>query len=670
MAVRPLLLSTACALLAISGQLVNATPKLDLERVEPVPANEEIPVMDFFRPPILRSPRINASGTHMAALITGRKDKTMLLVHDLESQKEEYVGGSQDRDIYRYNWLTDSRLVFGLSHEKHWAQGMFVVDVEDLSRAYPLLQHVGAHLVGIPKKDPRHPLVWIRNDLKGRDIGVFGIDSDLNSIGYMKIDADFDYNDYLELRDENYRHFRESYPEPKGGIVTGYMADRQGELAFAFTNKDGFSTLHRLAGEAWEECPVVLDTIDIYGAGETSGQLLVRAPGETGQPSTLRFMEAATGEMDEILIADPEYDFHGYPYRHPVTEQVLGVYYQRNGPRTIWFSEDYKKIQAALNAYFPGKVSRILGSDDSEQRFLVSAWSDRSPTTYYRIDLEERTMSPITPSRPWIDPERMRPMSMFKYKTNDGRSLDAYVTLPTGATKETPAPLVVLPHGGPWVRDTWGFDSEAQFLSYLGYAVLQPNYRGSPGYDWMFPEEDLWAFRKMHDDVTAAAKTLLKTGLIDPDRMAIMGGSFGGYLALSGAVHEPDLYRCAVTIAGVFDWKTIMQSEKRDRHESATYAYLLRKLGDPKLEEDKFNEISPLRHLANVQVPIFIAHGKRDKTASVDESKRLQKGLKKHGVPHEFMLMHDENHGIAHLDSRVEMYTRIADFLSKHLAPR
>lgn len=310
----------------------------------------------------------------------------------------------------------------------------------------------------------------------------------------------------------------------------------------------------------------------------------------------------------------------------------------------------------------------IIDSNDAETLFLVVTYSDRHPPVYHWVDTAKKSAGLIKTSQPWIDPARMRPMQILRYKTRDGRQLDAYVTLPEGASKTKPAPLVVLPHGGPWVRDNWGYNGEVQFLASRGYIVLQPNYRGSTGYDWNFPLEDQWAFRKMHDDVTDATKMLIASGLADPSRVAIMGGSFGAYLALSGVAHEPSLYRCAVTIAGVFDWSTVLKSKKYDQFDNPTYGRLLRNLGDPETHREKFDEISPLRHVANIRVPVFVAHGKEDRVAEASESRRLVNELEKHRVPHEKLFVSGEGHGMGHLKNQIELYNRIESFLAKHLA--
>jgi dipeptidyl aminopeptidase/acylaminoacyl peptidase len=200
--------------------------------------------------------------------------------------------------------------------------------------------------------------------------------------------------------------------------------------------------------------------------------------------------------------------------------------------------------------------------------------------------------------------------------------------MPEGGSKETPPPLLVIPHGGPWVRDYWGFNPEAQFWASRGYAVIQPNYRGSTGYDWKFPIADRYDFLKMHDDVTRAAKTLILSGYADPDRVAIMGASFGGYLALSGVVHEPDLYKCALTFAGVFDFETVLNGARRN-FQRARHGIFLRRLGDPKEQKEKYESISPIRHLDQVSAPVFVAHGKEDQTALVGGIEKTHSRVKR-----------------------------------------
>jgi len=174
----------------------------------------------------------------------------------------------------------------------------------------------------------------------------------------------------------------------------------------------------------------------------------------------------------------------------------------------------------------------------------------------------------------------------------------------------------------------------------------------------------------MHDDVTDGVHALIKSGLADPDRIAIMGGSFGGYLALCGAAYEPSLYRCAITVAGVFDWERLMRESRYSENNPSEYGFLHRHLGDPKAQKAKFDEISPLNAIDKISIPIFVAHGRKDNVVSAAQSDRLVSALKKRNISYETMFAVNESHGFRNLDNRVELYTRIEAFLARHLAPR
>jgi acetyl esterase/lipase len=648
-----------------------ARDKPDLNRLAPVPATEPVPMMDFFRPSLLQSPALNPSGTHVAALVTVGKDRHDLLVYDMAKKEIEMLHGNGDKDIYSVTWLNDSRLIYLLADQKLYGLAMMIGTIGRLTESFPVLQYTGARMVSVPERNRLRPLVWMSFDMEtGKDRGVAEINTDLRAGALSNLrNSSTSMSDVLDVRDNNEKHITKAYPVPKGGMGAGYMGDRDGELAFAFTTENGIQTLHRLTGEKWEVCPVNLDDVDVISAGDAPGQIVVLAPREPGKPRALRFMDAATGELGATLVQDNAYDFRGWVFRDPRTRDIVGAIYQRGGPQTVWFRDDYRAAQKMVEASFPKQTVRILDVDNAG-RFLVSTSSDRQPDVFHWVDLEKRTMGLIKNSAPWIDPTRMQPMNVMAFKTRDGGKLDAYVTLPAGASKTNRVPLIVLPHGGPWVRDTWGFNGEVQYLASLGYAVLQPNYRGSLGYDWVFPEDDKYEFKKMHDDVTDATKAVLRTGMIDPDRIAIMGGSFGAYLALSGVVHEPTLYRCAVTIAGVFDWEQVLKDSKYDQYSNGRYAYLKRRLGDPQKQKEKYEAVSPGRHVAQVRVPVFVAHGKDDPVASVNESKRLISELKRHDVPHESLFISGEGHGMGHLKNQLELYSRIEVFLQKNLAPR
>lgn len=666
-------LSVVSILFALSVAGLPAAEKLDLKRVTPVPANEQIPTMDFFRPRTLQEPRLNPSGTHIAAIVTTGEDRHKLLVIELRTQQGEIVGGPGDKDVFEVAWLNDRRLVFQLSSEKLYRLGLFAANAGSIKAAYPLLQYFGSELIAVPQKNSLLPLVWNRYDALGasQDLGVVSVNTDLHFGKFVDLlSASASTDEVMAVRKNNGDHMETHYPLPESGIVWRYLADKEGNLEFSFTSKDGQLALFQLQAGRWQKCPVDLEEIQVVGCGEKPGQLVVIGPRQNGKPRALQFLDGPTGQLGEILLQDDGYDFDGRLYRDPVTRNIVGAVFDRNGPQMAWFDESYHRLQKNMESSFPGLLVRLIGSNEAKTLFLVATYSDRQPVVYRWVDLEKQTGGVIKNSAPWIEPKRMQPMNIIQFKTRDGRQLDAYLTLPAGASRTSAPPLVILPHGGPWVRDTWGFDGEVQFLVSRGYAVLQPNYRGSTGYGWKFPEEDEWDFRKMHDDVTDATKAIIASGLIDRGRIAIMGGSFGGYLAVSGVVNEPSLYRCAVSIAGVFDWEELIKSKKYDRHDSPVYDRLVRNLGDPKKLQEKFDDISPVRHVDQIRVPVFVSGGGEDQIVELRQSKRLIAELEKAHVSFDKFFVGDEGHGMGHLKNEVELYDRIAAFLAKHLAPQ
>ena len=655
--------------LACTG--LSAAEKLDLKRDTPVPSTQQIPIQDFFRPLVLVDPKLNLSGSHIAARITGGEDRYYLMAIDRATGKSETTAGKGDTDIVYFEWLNDKRLIFQLNGEKQYALGMLGVDIGTLNRPYPLLVYCGPGLIAIPPANRLRPLMQMDNSaLEGgiRELVAVTVNTDVQTGAmFNATNGQYDQTDISKARDNNQRHIVRTQPGVKGTLGTGFMADIEGNLQFAFTASDGVPQLHLLTDGNWQRSPMNLDLIDVIGPGTKRGEAVVVNEPKDGKPGALQYMDVATGSPGEILVQDKGYDFAGWVYRDRKTHQIVGARYDRAGPHTVWFSEDYRTVQKILDEKFPGLRVEIVDNNEAGNLYLIATYSDKQPHVYHWVDLANRTAGLIKNSAPWIDPARMQPMNMMKFKTRDGRQLDAYVTMPAGASKQNPPPLVVLSHGGPWARDYWGFNGEVQFLASRGYAVLQTNYRGSTGYNWIFPYADRYDFVKMHQDVTDATRTLIKSGLVDAKRVGIMGTSFGAYLALSGVAHELEMYRCAVVNAGVFDWEEVIREAKFNKFDSTEFATLVRHLGDPRNEKEKFEAISPARHVANVRVPVFVAHGKDDPIAPIAESRRLVSALQKHGVPHESLFKGGEGHGMGHVDSQVELYGRIEAFLAKHL---
>ncbi len=665
----PTLLHPALVCMAfLLGAATGRGEDIDLTRLTPVSADQPIPIADFFRSSRIRTPSINDAGTRIAGIVVSETDEHQLMILDVATWETEFLRGQNEKEVSRYTWLTDDRIMFNLSYQRRYADSMLVAELGKRTKTYYLNRFGVTRIIGVPEDNPLRPIVWIRGGTKGKkDLGPVELNAKLNIDNRRPSQrnlSDWDFAQYV-----NEQHIVGRYPTLASdwGQVVDYQSDRSGNLAYAYTVRDGVPRLHALQDKEWHASPIDLDAYDIHQVADTPGNLIASEMFATGEPGKLVELNTRSGETGKLIFQDPAYNFTGALYRDRHTKRIVGAIYDRAGPTSVWFDPSYEKLQQSLNGFFPGRVVRIRSSNDQVDRFIVQVYSDQAPASYHLVDLKQKKVTLISETRPWLDPERMNRMNIIQFKTAEGIELDAYVTLPRGASKEHPAPLVVLPHGGPWARDYWGFNPEVQFLASRGYAVLQPNFRGSTGSAWRFPKDDNWDFFKMHDDVTRATKALAASGYVDPDRIAIMGSSFGGYLAVMGAVEEPDLYQCAVSFAGVFDWEEMVKTAAVYRHENPKHQLLIRHLGDPRERPEFYDRISPLRRVDQIRIPVLVAHGKEDQVVSVGESRRLIRELEDHGIEHQALLLSDERHGTAFIENSVELYSHIEQFLARHL---
>jgi dienelactone hydrolase len=632
--------------------------KMDLGRDTPAPATEQVPIVDFFRPPILREAKLNLDGTHIAAIVSAPDDHSQLMVYDMKTKALERIDANVGNDFYLARWLNSRRLIFHLIQDHYEDRGWYVAELGALSDYYPIAIQGIDRLIAVPPNDRLNLVVHIFSgaSLSHRYGQVVVVNTGGPRASVIRIADVLKYYPILKM-------------DARGDFR--YLADVDGKLAFGFGDRDGVLSLHQLVGDNWQQCPEDLEEIHVIDSGDHPGEILVLGKREGGKPRPLEAMDAASGKVLDVLSQDPAYDFDGWLYRDPKSNHVLGAIGQKAKPFSLWFDEGLRNLQAQVDAMFPGQIVRIAGIDGAHTTVLLISFSDRQPAIYSWANLETHTAGMFRNSKPWIDPQRMRPMGVRKFKTRDGKEFDAYLTLPKGATPQNPPPLVVLPHNradyGSSDRSTWGYDEEVQFLASRGYAVLQPNYRGSAGSTWMVPKEDEWDFRKMREDVTDATKDLTDSGLVDRNRVAIMGTGFGGYLALCGVAFDPSLYRCAVAISAHYDWGRIIKEAEYTKYANPRYFRLLLKLGDPEKDPEKFDAMSPLKHAADIRVPVFVSYGEYDSSAEKSMAKDLLAIVRKKGIAAESISFRDEYHGAHYLEHKVELYKRIEAYLAKNL---
>lgn len=661
-----------CAFGALIAATASLHAKLDLDRVEPVPAGEVIPAVDFFRPAMFASPQLNPGGTHVAAMSSGGTDSIKLVVHELESGESWLVEGLGELDITRFSWLDDEMLILSTEHPARGGVSLFATERQGRARPYPIVQQASHTILGSPIDDRRNLLgrlnSWGVTDERGE---VVRFDTSLTTADIVDPIA-MSTTDRERVNEQNQRAIREQITFLDMGEGQEYFSDGNGNLAYGIVTDGGQRFLHAWDGQNWTQSPVDLEAMTVHGAGAAPGQVVVSVHNYDGTVSPVHLMDAATGELGAEILRDKAYDFDGWVVRDAGTRNMVGVRFNRTLPAYAWYDEGYQKLYAMFKGQFPKQVMDIVSVDDAINVFVLAVHDDRSPVSYHIANLEKRSVGPLKTSRPWLDEKRLSRVSMIKFKTAEGHPLDALITLPKGASRDNPVPLVVLPHAGrtlwgSWSRDVLGYNDTAQFLASRGYGVLQPNYRGTLGTRWMFPEADQWDWRKMSDDVSRATKTALKTKLFDASRIAIMGQSLGAQLALSGAVHEPDLYACVVGMDGFYDWGQIMRALQYDVHSNAAFSRLDFKMGSEKQNPEKFRQLSPTNFVDQMKAPMLVTQGRDSPELTRAESRRLLGTLNKAQVANDSIFTDREGWGQHDLENRLKVYERIETFLAEHL---
>jgi dipeptidyl aminopeptidase/acylaminoacyl peptidase len=324
--------------------------------------------------------------------------------------------------------------------------------------------------------------------------------------------------------------------------------------------------------------------------------------------------------------------------------KVLTVaYFETDKMQKHFLDTMMQQIDNKIKIQIPDYLFQITRKSKDETKLLVYANSDRYFGGYYLYDVKSGEFNKLADFMPWVKEENMAEMKPVSYQSRDGLTIQGYLTLPRGVKAEN-LPVVINPHGGPWARDSWGFNPEVQFLANRGYAVLQMNFRGSTGYGRKFWEASFkqWG-RTMQDDITDGVKWLISQGIADSARIAIYGGSYGGYATLAGITLTPELYACAIDYVGVANMVTFMKTIPPYWEPMRLMFYEM--VGDPVKDSLMLAEVSPVFLVDRIRSPLFVAQGANDPRVNINESNQIVDSLRKMGVTVEYMVKDNEGHG-------------------------
>jgi len=612
--------------------------------------NPLIPRTVLFGNPERVAPKISPDGTRLA-WIAPRDGVLNVWVATIGADDARAVTADRDRGVRTYFWAPDDERILHLQDhggDENWRlydtdlAGGATRDLTPFDGVQAQVQGIDLDvrdriLVGLNKEDQRLHDVYQLNLADGELTKV------VPNPGVVAFVNDTDLNVRAAVM-----------PRPDGGMTV--MLREQ---------DDWRSLLEIPQADTLASRPIAFDSV--------AGRLLMISSVDANA-ARLVWIDVATGAT-EVIAADPDYDVAAV-WLQRRTQRPLLAAFQRE--RMEWQAivegaggegrgEDLEADLAALAALDPGDLT-VLSRDRVDRTWIVGYNHADGPVRYYVFDRVTRRGEFLFENQPALSQYSLGEVEPFSFVSRDGLTVHGYLTYPAGIGLEG-LPTVLNVHGGPWVRDVWGLNPEAQWLANRGYLCVQVNYRGSTGYGKKFANagDREWAGR-MHDDLVDAVAFLVGRGLVDPERVAIYGGSYGGYAALVGATFTPDLFRCAVDIVGPSNLKTLIESIPP--YWEPLIAEFHHRVGNPSTEPEFMWSRSPLSRVDAIKIPLLIAQGANDPRVKQAESEQIVAALREKDIPHEYLLFPDEGHGFAKPENRLRFYAAAERFLATHLGGR
>jgi dipeptidyl aminopeptidase/acylaminoacyl peptidase len=622
----------------------------------------------FFKKPEFAGFQLSPDGTKLAALAPlGDSSRMNIVVIDLATRKASAVTTIDNQDVSGFLWANNERFLFFMDKDGNESFGIFAVDIDGRKQrtlVAPLDAQVAsgarskilvASVMDVLKDDPNNVLV-----------------------SYNKRFAS-----YPDVYKMNIYSGKMRRVEANPGNLTGWFVDWEGNVigaGFIEKNVDekkdglygGFKMRDKESGEWVEVTRTRFDEATftpsgIKGDGVNGWVTSNLSPdGKVRDKTALYQYNFATKQMGELVYEHDVVDCCGVMMSEK-TRDMIGVSYAVGKPEMVWLDERWKDIMAGIDQALPDTLNRITSVDDDEKTGVVTSSSSIQPPRYYLYDFENRTLEYLADSRSWINAEEMAELKPISFAARDGMTMHGYLTLPPGQEAKN-LPLIMNPHGGPWARDGWGFNTEHQFLASRGYAVLQVNFRGSTGFgmDHLKSSWKQWG-QAMQNDISDAVKWAVDQGIADPGRVCIYGASYGGYATMAGLTFTPELYKCGINYVGVTDIALLFETAPDSW--SAGEGPLRVQVGDPDTEKEFLEQWSPTNHADKMQAPVFMAYGRRDPRVNIKHLTEMEKAMDKHGVEYVTMIKTDEGHGFRKQENQYEFYGAMEKFLAEHLNP-
>ncbi|WP_341215339.1 S9 family peptidase [uncultured Wocania sp.] len=615
------------------------------------PTNYKYSVEDYFARPKARSFSFSPNGTYLSYREKDENKKNHVYVKNLETEEVTRVIEEKEELIRGFGWANDARLIYVMDKGGNEDYHLFAVDVDGKNqKELTPFDGVKVNILNNLKEDKDHMIISMnqnnpqifepykinivtgelkqlyKNEDAANPINGYEFDKDGNLRGFAKLRDGVNIDLYYTTDGENYEVKKQlSWKDTFSIISFNYASDNPHE-AYVISNLDS-------------------DKTQIY------------------------LYDLKEDKVIKKLFSNDKYDVSSLGLSRHRGYELDYFSYEGEKRNIIPVSDYYKKLHKRIITKFPEYNYTIADATDDESKYLIFLQSDKLYGTYYSYDAKKDEFKLLYNLMPNLIESDMAEMRPITFKSRDGITLHGYITLPKEALNGNKVPVIVNPHGGPQgIRDSWGFNPEAQLFASRGYATLQVNFRISGGYGREFLESGFKQIgRKAMDDVEDGLQYVVDKGWVDKDNAAIYGGSHGGYAVLRGLTKTPDLYACGVDYVGVSNLFTFMNSMPAYWK---PYLKIIKEIWyDLDVPEEKaiMNEVSPVFHIDKIKKPLFVVQGANDPRVNIDESDQIVEALRAKGVDVPYMVKYDEGHGFAKEENSIALYKAMMGFYAKHL---
>jgi len=623
-------------------------------------AAQQPPLIDrelFFGDPEITNAQISPDGKYIAFIKPWNGTRNIWVKKtDEPFEKAKLVSADTKRPIPGYMWSRDGKFILFVQDkagdENYHAFAVNPADAPPAGEPAPAARNltpvsgVRTALYAVPKSEP--------------DILYVGL-NDRDKAWHDLYKVRISTGERTLLRQNNDR-------------ITGWIFDHSDQLRLATrSSAAGDTEILRVDPKEMQKiysCGVFESCDPAVFTKDNERVYIATNRGDDVDLTRLETLDPRTGAT-QVFESDPlkRVDFSGVLVSD-LTHEILATAYVDDKVRLYWKNKSYESDYRLLLKKLGDRQIDFGSHTDDERLWIISAASDTEPGETYLFDRKTKELTLQYRIREKLDRKLLAPMKPVRYKSSDGLEIAAYLTLPVGLPARG-LPAVIVPHGGPWARDGWGYDGQAQFMANRGYAVLQPNFRGSTGYGKKFLNAgNLQWGEKMQDDITWGVKYLIEKGIADPKRIGIMGGSYGGYATLAGVAFTPDVYAAAVAYVAPSNLITLMESIPPYWEQIREVFH--KRMGNPKTPEGKaqLERQSPLNSAANIKTPLLVVQGANDPRVNKRESDQIVIALRDRKFPVEYIVAPDEGHGFARPVNNMAMYAAAEKFLARHLGGR